>query len=78
MVILWGRVTSSITGVPRLRRAVFLLGSSMLNQKYLQFKNSYKYGVLGTVACLMGPQSALDGQIIHLDSRGMDLKFQRL
>lgn len=56
---------------------MFLLGFSMLNQKCLQFKNSYKYAVLGTVACLMGSQSALGGQIIHLDSRGMGLKFLR-
>lgn len=56
---------------------MFVLGFSMLNQKCLQLKNSYKYAVLGTMACLMGSQSDLGGQIIHLDSRGMGLKFLR-
>lgn len=76
MLVLLGRV-STMTGVQRLKRAVSLLGSSRSNQKCLQFENSYEYAVLETVSCLMGPQSVLGGQIIHLDSRGMGLKFLR-
>lgn len=53
------------------KSSVFIGHFYVENQKCPQFGNSYIYAVLGTTACLMGPQSALGRQIIYVHSRWM-------
>lgn len=74
LLVLWGGGLLPSQRVRRLRRAVFLLVTSML-----RIRNVSKSEIVtnmplsGTMAC----HSALAAQIINLDSRRMGLKFLR-
>lgn len=72
-----GRVTTYKTRVQRLRGAVFLFVISMLRIRNVPNWKQLLICCIRDCGYFMGLQIVLGGEIIHLDTRGMDLKFLR-